>query len=72
MNKEDLLKHIAQTGYNIGYGAKKHFATYDIASKAPGTISFLTFGIGLYFLLIDFTGKKILLGRVHSPWHDWA
>ena len=58
MTKPDLLKHIAQTGYNVGYGAKKHFATYDIASKAPGCISFLTFGVGLYFLLIDFTAKK--------------
>lgn len=58
MTKPDLLKHIAQTGYNVGYGAKKHFATYDIAAKAPGSISFLTFGVGLYFLLIDFTAKK--------------
>jgi hypothetical protein len=58
MTKPDLLKNIAQTGYNVGYGAKKHFATYDIAAKAPGSISFLTFGVGLYFLLIDFTAKK--------------
>lgn len=58
MTKPDLLKHIAQTGYNVGYGAKKHFATYDIAAKAPGCISFLTFAVGLYFLLIDFTAKK--------------
>ncbi|MCC5788468.1 MAG: SLATT domain-containing protein [Opitutales bacterium] len=58
MTKPDLLRHIAQTGYNIGYGAKKHFATYDIASKAPGCISFLTLCVGLYFLIIDFTAKK--------------
>lgn len=58
MTKPDLLKHIAQTGYNVGYAAKKHFATYDLAAKAPGSISFLTFGVGLYFLLIDFTAKK--------------
>lgn len=58
MTKPDLLKHIAQTGYNVGYGAKKHFATHDIAAKAPGCISFLTFAVGLYFLLIDFTAKK--------------
>jgi hypothetical protein len=58
MTKPDLLKHIAQTGYNVGYGAKKHFATYDIAAKAPGCISFLTFAVGLCFLLIDFTAKK--------------
>ncbi len=58
MTKADLLKHIAQTGYNVGYAAKKHFATYDMAAKAPGCISFLTFCVGLFFLLIDFTAKK--------------
>lgn len=58
MTKPDLLKQIAQTGYNVGYAAKKHFATFDVAAKAPGFISFLTFSVGLYFLLIDFTGKK--------------
>lgn len=70
MTKPDLLKHIAETGYNVGYGAKKHFATYDLAAKAPGFISFLTFAVGLCFLLIDFTAKKyfsvacIILGMV--------
>lgn len=58
MTKSDLLKHIAQTAYNIGYAAKKHFATHDLAAKAPGSISFLTFSVGLIFLLIDFSGKK--------------
>jgi hypothetical protein len=58
MTKPDLLKHIAQTAYNVGYAAKKHFATYDLAAKAPGSISFLTFSVGLLFLLIDFTAKK--------------
>lgn len=70
MTKPDLLKHVAQTGYNVGYGAKKHFGTYDIAAKAPGVISFLTFVVGLYFLLVDFTAKRyfsaacIILGVV--------
>jgi hypothetical protein len=58
MTKPDLLRHIAQTGYNVGYAAKKHFATYDVAAKAPGSISFLTFGVGVCFLLVDFNGKK--------------
>jgi len=58
MTKNDLLRHIAQTGYNVGYGAKKHFATYDIASKAPGTIGFCTFTVGVVFLLLDFAAKK--------------
>lgn len=33
MRRDDLLKHIADTGYNVGFGAKKHFATYDITDK---------------------------------------
>src|SRR3984885_5359161 len=70
MTKPDLLKHVAQTGYNVGYGAKKHFATYDMAVKVPGFISLLTFIVGLYFLLVDFTAKKyfsaacLILGAV--------
>ena len=35
MDKNTLLKMIAETGYNVGFGAKKHFATYDIVEKAP-------------------------------------
>ena len=35
MDKNDLLKQIAEASYNIGYGAKKHFATYDIVEKVP-------------------------------------
>jgi hypothetical protein len=58
MTKPDLLKHIAETGYNIGYAAKKHFATYDLSAKAPGSISFFTFVVGLAFLLVDFAAKK--------------
>ena len=30
MTKEVLLKRIAESAYNVGFGAKKHFATYDI------------------------------------------
>jgi hypothetical protein len=58
MTKADLLRHIAETGYNVGYGAKKHFATYDLVQKAPAVIGSLTFTVGLYFLLIDFAAKK--------------
>lgn len=77
MTKLNLLKHIAETGYNVGYGAKKHFATYDLAAKAPGIISFLTFSVGLYFLLIDFTAKKyfsaacLILGMVGLRGSMW-
>lgn len=50
MNKADLLKSIAQKGYDVGFGAKKHFATYDIIEKAPGLISFSSMAFGIFAL----------------------
>ncbi|WP_436463302.1 SLATT domain-containing protein [Acinetobacter seifertii] len=50
MNRADLLKCIADTGYNVGFGAKKHFATYDLVEKSPGWISFLSIAFGIYSL----------------------
>lgn len=52
MHKELLLKDIAASGYNIGYAAKKHLATYDIVEKAPGWISILSFGFGVFALVV--------------------
>lgn len=48
MEKEKLLKYLAENGYNILFGAKKHFATYDIVEKMPGRIAFLTLAIGIW------------------------
>ena len=47
MNKLDLLKSIAEKGYDVGFGAKKHFATYDIIEKTPGLISFSSMAFGI-------------------------
>jgi len=52
MNKEALLKHIAQTAYNVGFGAKKHFSTFDIIEKAPGWIGFIALVVAIYGLFI--------------------
>jgi hypothetical protein len=60
MKQEDLLRNIAETAYNVGYGAKKHFATYDITAKMPGIIAFTSTAVGVFSLLIDFTSKKYL------------
>ena len=60
MNKEDLLKHIAETAYNVGFGAKKHFATYDIVDKTPGAISFISMAFGIYALAFDRLSTKFL------------
>lgn len=52
MKKSDLLKSIAEKGYDVGFGAKKHFATYDIIEKAPGFISFLSMAFGIFALAV--------------------
>lgn len=60
MTKDDLLKAIAETGYNVGFGAKKHFATYDLVEKVPGWISFLSMAFGIYALAFDGLSTKFL------------
>lgn len=47
MNKEALQKELVENGYNVGFGAKKHFATYDIVNKLPGIISLVGLLIGV-------------------------
>ena len=53
MEKDDLLKHICETGYNVGFGAKLHFATYDIVDKAPGLIGFISTTVGIFSLFVN-------------------
>lgn len=48
MKKDFFLKQIAENGYNVIYGAKKHFSTYDIVVKMPGRIAFVTLTIGIW------------------------
>lgn len=47
MTKDKLLKNLATNGYNIGFGAKKHFASYDIITKCPYWVSFVTLSVGV-------------------------
>lgn len=60
MNKSDLLKIIAQKGYDVGFGAKKHFASYDIIEKAPGLISFLSMAFGIISLAVENSPTKLI------------
>jgi hypothetical protein len=60
VNKDLLLKDIAEGGYNIGYAAKKHLATYDIVEKAPGWISILSFAFGVLALVVPQLNNNIL------------
>ena len=60
MIKDDLLKCIAETGYNVGFGAKKNLATYDLVEKLPGWISFVSIAFGIYSLVFDAISTKFL------------
>ncbi|MGG5412735.1 SLATT domain-containing protein [Edwardsiella tarda] len=58
MQKNDLLTHIASAGYNVGFGAKKNFATFDIVSKAPGWISIVSIAVSILGLYMDEMSSK--------------
>lgn len=60
MNRSDLLKTIAEKAYDIGFGAKKHMATYDIVVKVPGAIRLFSITIGIYSLAFDSISNKFL------------
>lgn len=59
MDKDSLLKTIAETGYNVGFGAKKHFATFDIVQKVPGIIGFIGIAVGIFGLAFDSLAAKV-------------
>ncbi|TBR13143.1 MAG: SLATT domain-containing protein [Lysobacter sp.] len=60
MDRNLALREIAQTGYNVGYGAKKHLATFDIVEKAPGWISIASFAAGILALVVPAFEDKLL------------
>ncbi|SDQ60386.1 hypothetical protein SAMN05428982_1774 [Pseudoxanthomonas sp. CF385] len=64
MNQDQLRKEIATTGYDVLYGAKKHFATYDLVEKAPGWITIATLGIGIYALFVPALNNRYLAAAV--------
>lgn len=59
MDKASLLIYIADKAYDVGFGAKKHFATYDIVSKLPGLIGFLSLFVGIFSLVFDTLSQKV-------------
>jgi len=70
MNKQNLLKCITDKAYDVGIGAKKHFASYDLLEKTPGFIGFITMAAGVFGLVIDKLAAKeinaffIILGTI--------
>ena len=60
MKKDLLLRQLAELGYNVGFGAKKHFATYDIVTKVPGAIGLLSIAVGVFALFVEtLSGKYV-------------
>ena len=59
MDKDGLLKSIAETGYNVGFGAKKHFATFDMVDKLPGVIGFVGLAVGILSLVFEPLSAKL-------------
>lgn len=62
--REDLLKRIAQRGFEVGYAANLNFATHDIADKVPVVISFVSMAVGILALVapvFQLTGVAVCL-----------
>ena len=60
MDKESLLKMIADAGYNVGFGAKKHFASYDMIDKLPELIGLVSIFAGVLALVYpEFAQVKV-------------
>lgn len=64
MKKDQLLKSIAETGYNVGFGGRKHWATYDIVDKIPGFIGFLSAAFGIFALVYDKLASKYVSAAI--------
>jgi len=60
MKRNDLLKMIAEKGYDVGFGAKRNFATFDIVTRAPIYISIVSIAIGIFELAWPVLGGKII------------
>lgn len=58
MNQDALLRLIAETGYNVGYAAKKHLATFDMVEKIPGWTGLISLAAGIYALFVPAFEEK--------------
>lgn len=59
MENNNLLKHIAETGYNVGYSAKLHFASFEMIEKLPRLLSFISLAFGVYALAFAEISTKL-------------
>ena len=59
MDKDRLLKTIAEKGYDVAFGVKKTFATYDIVGKGPGWVGLISSAVGIFALIYDPLSAKV-------------
>ncbi len=64
--RESLKKRSAQIGYNLGYGTKRHFATYDIVEKTPAYFGVFSFAVGIAFLIYKNDSLATFIGASSS------
>lgn len=60
MDKIQLKQYIAKIAYNIGFGAKKNFASYDIIRNANEYISMISMAIGVLALVFETFNEKTI------------
>ncbi|MFK8272652.1 MULTISPECIES: SLATT domain-containing protein [Capnocytophaga] len=60
MDKKQLKQYIAKTAYNIGFGAKKNFASYDIIRNTNEYISMISMAIGILALVFETFNEKTI------------
>lgn len=59
MDKDRLLRTIAEKGYDVAFGVKKTFATYDIVGKGPGWVGLVSSAVGIIALIHDPLSAKV-------------
>lgn len=64
--RDNLRKRSARLGYNIGFGARRHFATNEIVEKVPTYFGVITFAFGMIFLKYPHTGLSDFVALLTS------
>lgn len=64
--RESLKKRSAHIGYSLGFGAKRHFATYDIVEKTPAYFGVFSFSVGIAFLIYKNDSLATFIGASSS------
>lgn len=59
MDKDALLLTIAEKGYDVAFGARKTFATYDWITKLPGWVGLVSSIIGIFALIYERWSAKV-------------